>query len=90
MSDSNGEGLTARGRNLKRNHKNNRFKSCLKSRRGKKCFFSHKEGPFKKDCLVRKRKLSEKSSEKVDASMVSDGYDSEENKTEQEILLISE
>ena len=90
MPDSNGEGLRARGRNLKRNHKNNIFKSCSKSRSGKKCFFCQKEGHFKKDCLERKRKLSEKSSEKVDVSMVSDGYDSEENITELEILLISE
>ena len=57
--DGEGESLMVRGRNLKRNDRQGRKKSTFKSRNSKKCYYCHKEGHFRKDCLERK-KMAEK------------------------------
>ena len=74
--ESDGEGLTVRERPQKKDNKNSRGKSRSKSKVGRKCFFCHKEGHYKKKCYERKNKLAKNNGDKGDVSVASNGYES--------------
>ncbi|PON55302.1 hypothetical protein TorRG33x02_299600 [Trema orientale] len=67
-SENNGEGLIVRGR-FETREANNKKKSQLKSRKHK-CFICHKEWQFKKNCLDRKKKETNKQSDSGEVDVV--------------------
>ena len=88
-TETGGEGLFARGRSEKREHRNsknngkrnNRSRSRSRAPTDKKCFYCKKEGHFKDECYALKNKLNRennnnKTKDKGEASVASDGYDS--------------
>ena len=88
-TETGGEGLFARGRSEKREHRNsknngkrnNRSRSRSRAHTDKKCFYCKKEGHFKDECYALKNKLNRennnnKTKDKGEASVASDGYDS--------------